>query len=186
MQMVDEPTRRGSLLDFVLTNKEGLVEAVMVKGSLGCSKHEMVEFRISCGRNRIPSRITTLYFSRANFGLLKQLLGEIPWDRLLEGKRALDSWLAFKDCFSQAQDESILMVENREREPGDCMVKWGTAGQAQVEEESLQDHGRRATWEECQTVVRGCTESTGKAKASLELNFARALNQRHLLTCTWL
>ena len=29
MQMVDEPTRRGSLLDFVLTNKEGLVEAVM-------------------------------------------------------------------------------------------------------------------------------------------------------------
>ena len=70
---------------------------VKVEGSLGCSD-EMMEFRISCGRNRIPSRITALDFSRANFGLFKQLLGEIPWDRVLEGKGAQDSWLAFKDC----------------------------------------------------------------------------------------
>ena len=55
MQMVDELTRRGVLLDLVLINKEGLVEAVKVEGSLGCSDHEMVEFRISCGRNRMAN-----------------------------------------------------------------------------------------------------------------------------------
>ena len=81
MQMVDEPTRRGVLLDLILTNKEGAVEAVTVEGSLGCSDHETREFRISHGRNRIPSRITTLDFSRANFGPFKQLLWEIPWNR---------------------------------------------------------------------------------------------------------
>jgi len=48
-------TRRGVLLDLVLINKEGLVEAVKVEGSLGCSDHEMVEFRISCGRNRMAN-----------------------------------------------------------------------------------------------------------------------------------
>jgi len=43
MQVVEEPTRRGALLDLVLTNKEELVEDVKVGGRLGCSDHEMVE-----------------------------------------------------------------------------------------------------------------------------------------------
>jgi len=34
MQAVEEPTRRGALLDLVLMNKEGLVEDVKVGGSL--------------------------------------------------------------------------------------------------------------------------------------------------------
>jgi len=46
MQVVEEPTRKGTLLDLVLTNKEGLVEDVKVGRRLSCSDHEMVEFRI--------------------------------------------------------------------------------------------------------------------------------------------
>ena len=42
--VVENPTRGGVLLDLVLTN-EGLVEDVKVGSSLGCSDHEMVEFR---------------------------------------------------------------------------------------------------------------------------------------------
>ena len=72
MQMVDEPIRGGALLDLVLTKKENLVEVRKVEVSLGCSNHEVVEFRISHGRSRIPSRITTQGFKRANFGLSKQ------------------------------------------------------------------------------------------------------------------
>jgi len=37
LQMVEEPMRTGFLLDLLLTNKEGLVGDVNVKGSLGCS-----------------------------------------------------------------------------------------------------------------------------------------------------
>ncbi|GAB0209149.1 rapamycin-insensitive companion of mTOR-like [Grus japonensis] len=85
-QVVEEPTRRGVLLDLVLTNKEGLVGDVKVGGSLGCSDHEMVEFRILRGRSRAISRITTLDFRRGNFGLFKDLLGRIPWVRALEGR----------------------------------------------------------------------------------------------------
>lgn len=77
--------------ELALTNKEGLVEAVKVEGSRGCSGHEMVEFRISCGRSRGSQ---TLDFSRADFGLFKHLLEEIPRNRVLEGKGAQDGWLA--------------------------------------------------------------------------------------------
>ncbi|GAB0193293.1 mitochondrial enolase superfamily member 1 [Grus japonensis] len=35
------------MLDLVLTNKEGLVGDMKLKGSLGCSDHEMVEFKCS-------------------------------------------------------------------------------------------------------------------------------------------
>jgi len=60
MQMVEEPTRRGTLLDLVLTNKEGLVEDVKVGGRLSCSDYEMVEFRILCGGGRPISSIEVL------------------------------------------------------------------------------------------------------------------------------
>jgi len=67
MQVVEEPTSRGILLDLVLTNREGLVEDVRVGGRLGCSDHEMVNFRILHGGSRAIIRIKTLDFRRANF-----------------------------------------------------------------------------------------------------------------------
>jgi len=78
MQVVEEPTRRGTLLDHVLTNKEGQVDDVQVGGRLSCSDHEMVEFRILHGRSRAISRIKTLDFRRAKFGFFKELFGGIP------------------------------------------------------------------------------------------------------------
>jgi len=84
-QVMKELTRRGVLLDVVLTSKDGLAEDVKVGGSLGCSEHEMVNFRSLCGGSRAISRITALDFRRANFCLFKNLLGGIPWLRALEG-----------------------------------------------------------------------------------------------------
>ncbi|KAK4832412.1 hypothetical protein QYF61_023091 [Mycteria americana] len=45
-QVIEKPMRRDGLLDLILTNKEGPVGNVKIKGNLGCSDHEMVEFRI--------------------------------------------------------------------------------------------------------------------------------------------
>ncbi|GAB0176630.1 nucleoside diphosphate kinase 6 [Grus japonensis] len=50
------------MLDLVLTNKEGLVGDVKLKGSLGCSDHEMVEFKILRAARRVHSKLTTLAF----------------------------------------------------------------------------------------------------------------------------
>jgi len=85
-KMVEEPTTRGVLLDLVLTNEQGLAGDVEVGGSLGCSDHEKVELRNLCGGSRAISRITTLDFRRANFGLFKDLLRGIPWVRSLDSR----------------------------------------------------------------------------------------------------
>jgi len=58
MQVVEKPARGGAVLDLVLSNKERLIEYVKAGGSLGCSDHEMVDFRILCGGSRAISRIT--------------------------------------------------------------------------------------------------------------------------------
>jgi len=91
IQVVQEPTRRGTLLDLVLMNKEGPVEDVKAGGRLDCSDHEMVEFRIVRGGSRAISRIKTLDFRRANFGLFKELLGGIPYARAPEGRGVQES-----------------------------------------------------------------------------------------------
>ncbi|XP_071671878.1 synaptonemal complex protein 2 isoform X2 [Patagioenas fasciata] len=137
----------------------------------------MVEFRVLCGRNRIASRIATLDFSRANFGLFKQLLGEIPWARLLEGKGAQDSWLVFRDCFYQVQDQSI--PTHRKSRKGARRPAWlnrELLGKLKWKRRVYRSWKEGlATWEEYKAVVRGCREATRKAKASLELNLVRGV-----------
>ncbi|XP_075302833.1 uncharacterized protein LOC142365677 isoform X1 [Opisthocomus hoazin] len=107
MQVVEEPTRRGALLDLVLTNKEGLVEDVKVGGRLGCSDHEMVDFRILRGGSRAISRIKTLDLKRANCGVFKELVGGIPWARALEGRGVQECWSLFKHHVLHTQNLRI-------------------------------------------------------------------------------
>ena len=92
------------MLDLVLTKKEGLVGSVKLKGSLGCSDHEMVEFKILRAVRREQSKLPTLNFRRENFSLFRDLLGQVPWDKALEGRGAQESWLISKDHLLQAQE----------------------------------------------------------------------------------
>ncbi|KAJ7407514.1 hypothetical protein BTVI_63030 [Pitangus sulphuratus] len=107
LQEIEEPTRRGAMLDLVLSNKEGLVGNVKLKGSLGCSDHEMVEFEILRATRRAHSKLTTLDFRTADFDLLRDVLDRVPWDNALEGRGAQEIWLIFKDHLLQAQKPYI-------------------------------------------------------------------------------
>lgn len=81
-----------------------------VEGSLGCSDHETVEFKILRGMIKINSRITTLDFRRAGFGLFRDQLGRIPQEVALEGKGTQESRLISKDKLLRAQERSICNV----------------------------------------------------------------------------
>ena len=41
------------------------------------------------------------------FGLFRDLLDSISWDKTLEGRGAQESWLIFKDLLFQAQEQYI-------------------------------------------------------------------------------
>lgn len=63
--------RRDTLLD--LMKKKELVVGGKVKGSLGANDHDIVEFRILTGGSRAKTKLTTLDFRRASFGLFSDL-----------------------------------------------------------------------------------------------------------------
>ncbi|GAB0180066.1 mitochondrial enolase superfamily member 1 [Grus japonensis] len=135
----------------------------------------MVELRILHGRSRAVSRITTLDFRRANFGLFKDLLGRIPWVRALEDRGVQENWSILKHHFLQAQDQCIPKSKKSSK---------GVRRPAWMSKELLEKlKGKKevyrmwkkglAAWEEYRNVVRVCRDATRKAKAHLELNLAR-------------
>ena len=66
MQLVREPMRGAALLDLLFTNRESLVGDVEVRGCLGQSDHDMVEFSILGEVRRGNSKTATLDFWRAD------------------------------------------------------------------------------------------------------------------------
>lgn len=61
---LEKPTRRGAMLGLLLTKMLGLLWNMKLKGSLGCSDHEMVEFKILRAA-KVHSKLTVLDFRRA-------------------------------------------------------------------------------------------------------------------------
>lgn len=63
----------------VLTNKEVLVRNTKLKGSFGCSDHEMVVFKVNpwAVRKARSNLTTTLDYKRADLGLLRELPGRV-------------------------------------------------------------------------------------------------------------
>ncbi|GAB0208502.1 hypothetical protein GRJ2_003315900 [Grus japonensis] len=116
LRVIEEPTRRGAMLDLVLTNKDGLVGDVKLKGSLGCSDHEMVELKILRAARRVHSKLPTLDFRRADFGPFRDLLGRLPRDKALEGRGAQDSWLVFKVFTGKCLSHTAQVTEGKGRD----------------------------------------------------------------------
>ena len=147
-----------------------------VRGSLGCSDHEMVEFKTFSGRSKAKSRIATPDFQRVNFSLCWDLLGGITWARVLESKGTHESRETFKQHF-QAHDQCI--PKSRILEKGDRRPVWmskelmdkikGKKKVYEVWEKGL------SSLEECRSVVRACRIVTRKAKAHLELKLVKKI-----------
>ncbi|GAB0204079.1 mitochondrial enolase superfamily member 1 [Grus japonensis] len=163
------------MLDLILTNKEGLVGDVKLKGSLGCSDHKMVEFRILRAVRRARSKLTALDFRRADFGLFRDLLGRIPWDKVLEGRGAQDSWLIFKGHLLQAQEPCIptkgKSSKNTKRPP---WMNKELLGKVKQKKEAYRGWKQgQVAWEEYRETVRAARKQVRKAKALIEISLAR-------------
>jgi len=129
---------------------------VKVGGRLGCSDHEMVEFRILHGGSRALSRIKTLDFRRANFGLFKELLGGIPWARALKGRGIQECWLLSKRHFLHAQERCIPLRKKPRK--GGRRPAWLNKELLAEPRWKRKVHGMwkegQPTWEEHRNVVR--------------------------------
>ena len=75
---------------------------------LGCSDHEMVEFKILREARRAHSKLTTLDFRRADFSLFMGLLGRVPRDKALEGRRAPRKLVNIQGSFQQRESQAKM------------------------------------------------------------------------------
>ncbi|GAB0203984.1 mitochondrial enolase superfamily member 1 [Grus japonensis] len=175
LQVIEEPTRRGAMLDLVLTNKEGLVGDIKLKGSLGCRDHEMVEFRILRAARRVRSKLSTLDFRRADFGLFRDLLGRIPWDKTLEGRGAQDSWLIFKGHLLQAQERCIpTKRKSSKNTKRPAWMNKELLGKGKHKKEAYRGWKQgQVAWEEYRETVQAARGQVRKAKALIEISLAR-------------
>ncbi|GAB0181438.1 hypothetical protein GRJ2_000609100 [Grus japonensis] len=175
LQAIEEKSRSGAMLHLVLTNKDGLVGNVKLKGSLGCSDHEMVEFKILRAVRRVHSKLTTLDLRRADFGLFRDLLGRVPWDKALEGRGAQESWLVFKDHLLQAQEQCIPAKrksgKNTRRPPWMNKVLLDKLKHKKKAYRGWKQ-GQVAR-EEYREIVQTARDQVRKGKVLIELNLAR-------------
>ncbi|GAB0202862.1 hypothetical protein GRJ2_002751800 [Grus japonensis] len=152
-----------------------MVGNVKLKGSLGCIDHEMVEFKILRAARRAHSKLTTLDFRRAGFGLFRDLLGRVPWDKALGGRGAQESWLVFKDHLLQAQERCIPTKrksnKNSRRPP---WMNKELLGKLKHKKKAYRGWKQgQVAWEEYRETVQASRDQVRKAKALTELNLAR-------------
>ena len=106
-EVVQEPMKKGAVLDLVLTDKDRLVlvSNVKFKGSLGCSDHKMVEFKILRVSKRVCSKLATPDFRKSDYELFRELLVRVTWEKAMEERGAQESCLLFKDHLLQVQKQ---------------------------------------------------------------------------------
>lgn len=78
------------MLDFVLTNKEGLMGKVNLKSSGAALTMKWRGLRSLRQQEGCTAKFSTLDFRKAGFSVFRDLLGRVA----LEGRGAQDSWIA--------------------------------------------------------------------------------------------
>ncbi|KAK4806872.1 hypothetical protein QYF61_012593 [Mycteria americana] len=169
LQVLDMPTRNGTLLDLLLTNREDLLDNITTNGSLGCRDHNIVEFKI------LLHMLKTLDFRRANFKMLRAQLRGIPWEASMEGKGACKCWELFKNSLLEAQEH--LHPLQRERKKANKRPPWLNKDLLGVLKSKKEAYrlwkGIQIAIEDYKNLARACRDAVRKAKAQLELKLAK-------------
>jgi len=114
---------------------------------------------------RIHSKFTILDFRKADFGLFRDLLSRVPWDKALKVSGAEESWLIFKDHLLQAR----VMHPNKE----EARQKHQEASWVNKELLDKLQHGKEAhrgwkqgqvAWAEYREIAQGTRIRLGKLK----------------------
>uniref|UniRef100_A0A493T5Q6 Reverse transcriptase domain-containing protein n=1 Tax=Anas platyrhynchos platyrhynchos TaxID=8840 RepID=A0A493T5Q6_ANAPP len=137
----------------------------------------MVEFTILGGARKGTSKTAVLDFRRADFGLLRTLVGGVPWEVVLKGRGVQKGWALFKRQILMAQERSIPMrpkMSQRGRRPAWLNRELWLELRRKKRVYNLWKIGQ-ATKEDYKDVARLCRDKIRKAKAHLELNLATAV-----------
>ena len=129
--MTEELTRRQTLLDLILTNKEGMF--VFRRPGHPWLQWPWQEFRILNRRSKTNIRITAMDFTRAAFILFNDLLERTSMETVLKRREVQDISLVFRDHILQAQEfEHLDQQEIKQRQQDAYLYEQGSPSQTQM------------------------------------------------------
>ena len=112
-QWVREPTSGNTLLDLLITNREGLGGDVVVGSRLGHSSHKKIDFSILGEVRRGLGKSTALDFWRADFELFRTLAGRIHWESVLKDKGVQEHWTSLKNKIVKTQKKAVISLRHK-------------------------------------------------------------------------
>ncbi|KFW61557.1 hypothetical protein AS28_01374, partial [Pygoscelis adeliae] len=120
------------------------------------------------------SKLATLDFRRADFGLFRHLLGRVPWDKALEGRGAQESWVIFKDHLLQAQERCIpTKTKSGKNTRRPAWINKELLHKLQHKKEAYRGWKQgQVAWEEYREIVRAARDQVRNVKALIELDLA--------------
>lgn len=102
-QHVREATRKGSILDLVITSEPEMIDAVSVLGRLGNSDHNILEWNVYLGPSLpLSDDRSCPDYAKADYDAIRQALGAVDWTHLLQGD-ANEQWIAFASVIHQLE-----------------------------------------------------------------------------------
>ena len=95
-QHVLEPTRRGNVLDLILSSQNELVDNVKVHEPLGSSDHNQIHFNIKVKTGNTYKKQWRRNFNKGKYKDMRTYLAHIDWNNLLKNKTATECWTCLK------------------------------------------------------------------------------------------
>ena len=114
-QMLNMLTSSSTLLDLLLTNREGLLNTTTTNGSLGYSDNNIVEIKILLSTLKTGSRTKTLNFRGADFNMLWAQMQWILWEASMEGKGACECWELLKSAWWKHKNGPSSLKRERKK-----------------------------------------------------------------------
>jgi len=96
-QHVEEPTRvrlgqRPSILDYVFTEDENVVDEIMYKDPLGKSDHVLLEWKLLIETVHAKSTQRKLNFCNGDYELITEELIKINWKSMFQNQNVKQMW----------------------------------------------------------------------------------------------
>ncbi|KFP65777.1 hypothetical protein N322_00654, partial [Cariama cristata] len=125
--------------------------------------------------SQAKSKVRMLNFRKTNYQLFKDLVNRTPWETALRDKGAEQSWQIFKEIFYREQEVAIPRRKKLGKQgkrlawlSRDLLAKLKAK-----KEMHRQWRQGQVSWEEYREAARLCRDGVRKAKARLEMNLAR-------------
>ena len=96
-----------SLLDYVFTDNECVIDNLQCKSPLGKSDHVCIEFEYLTQHHNQPSLQRKLNYWKADYRSIRKELGNIDWEAELTGRNVSDCWHLLHDKLMQLTEEFV-------------------------------------------------------------------------------